>query len=82
MKLSSTALDNSNGITPVNTDIERIQGGCRDRLEVWANVIEAGLASWLLEREIGPAFLAPIIVVCYDYPDNNCANTSTFVTPP
>lgn len=62
-ELSITALDNSAAVTLMSTDIERIQGGCRDLHEIWANVIEAGLASWLLERELGLAFLAPIIVV-------------------
>lgn len=62
-ELSITALDNSAAVTLMSTDIERIQGGCRDLHEIWANVIEAGLASWLLKRELGLAFLAPIIVV-------------------
>ena len=47
----------------MTTDIDRIQGGCRDLHDIWANVIEAGLASWLLETELGFAFLAPIVVV-------------------
>ena len=62
-QLSITALDNSAAVTLMSTDVERIQGGCRDLHEIWANVIEAGLASCLLERELGLAFLAPIIVV-------------------
>ena len=62
-QLSITALDNSAAVTLMSTDVEKIQGGCRDLHEIWANIIEAGLASYLLERELGLAFLAPIIVV-------------------
>lgn len=62
-ELSIKAIAFSTAVTLMSTDIERIQGGCRDLHEIWANVIEAGLANWLLERELGFAFLAPIVVV-------------------
>ena len=62
-QLSLTALDDSAAVTLMSTDIEGIQNGCRSLHEVWANTMEAGLASWLLERELGLAFLPPIVVV-------------------
>lgn len=62
-KLSSSSIENTATVTLMSTDIEKIQGGCRDLHEVWANTIEVALASWLLERQIGVSFLAPIVVV-------------------
>ncbi len=62
-ELSLTALDDSAAVTLMSTDIEKIQNGCRNLHEAWANTIEVGLASWLLKRELGLAFLAPIVVV-------------------
>lgn len=53
----------SSAITLVNSDVMRIQGGFRDLHECWASVVEVAIASWLLERKLGAAFVAPIIVV-------------------
>jgi ABC-type bacteriocin/lantibiotic exporter with double-glycine peptidase domain len=47
----------------MNSDIMGIQGGFRDVHELWASVIESAIASWLLYRQLGPAFLAPTIIV-------------------
>ena len=60
---SLTVLHDSAAVTLMSTDVAKIRTGCQYLHEVWANTIEAGLASWLLERELGLAFLAPIAVV-------------------
>ncbi|KAH8666519.1 putative ABC multidrug transporter [Xylariales sp. PMI_506] len=59
------AADNeeSASITLMSTDIERIRLGFRPIHQIWANVIEVALASWLLYQELGAAFVAPIVVV-------------------
>lgn len=47
----------------MSTDVERIRQGVIYVHEVWAGIIETAIASFLLYRSLGIAFLAPIIVV-------------------
>lgn len=54
---------NTSAITLMNSDVSLIQGGMRDLHECWASIIEIGMASWLLYRQIGVAFIAPILVI-------------------
>jgi len=58
-----TASGDSAALTLMSADVERIISGCLSMHEFWANTIEVGLACWLLSRQIGPAFVAPLIVV-------------------
>ncbi|CAK7227110.1 hypothetical protein SBRCBS47491_006458 [Sporothrix bragantina] len=57
------AADDAAAITLMSTDIERIRTGLMIINEYWANIIQVGLASWLLHREIGAAFAAPLVVI-------------------
>ncbi|KAI1348175.1 ABC transporter [Xylaria sp. FL0043] len=50
-------------VTLMGTDVERIYTGLRLMHEVWASLIQIAIAAWLLYRQIGLAFLAPLIVV-------------------
>jgi ATP-binding cassette, subfamily C (CFTR/MRP), member 1 len=59
-EISLTALDNSAAVTLMSTDVERIVMGLRSMHEFWANLIQVGIATWLLQRELGLACLAPI----------------------
>lgn len=62
-ELNSTHLD-TNILTLMSTDIERVtQGGLYPIHDIWANTIEVILASWFLHRQLGAAFIAPILVV-------------------
>jgi ABC-type multidrug transport system fused ATPase/permease subunit len=61
-QVSSHKLDDA-VLTLMSTDVSRVVGGIQNVHEVWANTIEVALAAWLLEREIGAAFVAPIVVV-------------------
>lgn len=61
-QVSSHTLDDS-VLTLMSTDISRVVGGIQNVHEVWANTIEVALAAWLLERQLGAAFVAPIVVV-------------------
>ncbi|KAF9768848.1 hypothetical protein IL306_013808 [Fusarium sp. DS 682] len=56
-------VNDSAALTLMNSDIERIKMGLLPLHEYWANVIEVILASWLLEKQIGAAFAAPIVVI-------------------
>lgn len=63
IELSSTHLD-TNILTLMSTDVERIaQGGLYPLHDIWANTAEVILASWFLHRQLGSAFIAPILVV-------------------
>lgn len=46
----------------MGTDIEKIALSLRQVHEVWASVIEIALALWLLERQMGAAFVAPAVL--------------------
>ena len=46
--------------TLVSADIERIQFGVRELHEIWANVISAAIALFLIERAIGVAMVAAL----------------------
>ncbi|KAH8589323.1 P-loop containing nucleoside triphosphate hydrolase protein [Bisporella sp. PMI_857] len=59
-EISITALDNSAAVTLMSTDVERIVVGFKQVHEFWANFIQVGLATWLLQRELGVACVAPI----------------------
>lgn len=61
--LPTYGLDNSTAITLMNSDVNFIQEALNEIHETWANVIEVAIASWLLERQIGTAFVAPLVVI-------------------
>lgn len=52
----------TSAVTLMSTDVERVVQGLRNFHEAWANLIEVGLAIWLLERELQVASIAPVIV--------------------
>ncbi|KAL4960800.1 putative ABC multidrug transporter [Aspergillus stella-maris] len=59
--------DDSTALTLMSTDMERIRMGLRSVHETWASVIQAGLAAWMLYRQLGVAFIASmgVVVVCF-----------------
>jgi ATP-binding cassette subfamily C (CFTR/MRP) protein 1 len=50
-------------LTLMGVDIERIRLGFLNLHEFWANTIEVAIASWLLYRQVGAAFLATLVIV-------------------
>lgn len=58
-----SAADNSAALTLMSADVERIIRGLSNIHELWANTLEVALALWLLSRQIGASFVAPLIVV-------------------
>ncbi|KAK5991347.1 ABC transporter FGM5 [Cladobotryum mycophilum] len=65
--------DDSAAVTLMSADVERIRMGFMQVHEFWANPIQVALACWLLQRQLGAAFAAPIVVVLL------CAVSSTFL---
>ncbi|KAF5679393.1 abc transporter [Fusarium heterosporum] len=63
ISLHTAVANDSAALTLMNSDIERIKMGLMPIHEYWANTIEVIVASWLLERQLGAAFAAPIVVV-------------------
>ncbi|KAE9374191.1 canalicular multispecific organic anion transporter 1 [Stipitochalara longipes BDJ] len=61
-EISLTALDNSAAVTLMSTDVERIINGLRMMHEFWANLVQVCIATWLLQRELGVACVAPIAI--------------------
>lgn len=61
-ELSITAVDPSASMILMSADIERITTGWQTMNELWAAIIEIGLALYLLQRQLGAACAIPIAV--------------------
>ncbi|RBR10554.1 uncharacterized protein FIESC28_09418 [Fusarium coffeatum] len=60
--LSTTATDDSAAVTLMSSDVDVIVRAVREIHEFWANIIQLGIATWLLSTHIGYAASGPIIV--------------------
>lgn len=60
--LKSNDVDPSASLTLMSADIERITNGWQTMHEIWANIIEIGVAIYLLELQLGAACAIPIAV--------------------
>lgn len=57
--------EHSAAVTLMSTDIERIKLGFRMIHNVWAGVIQAALAGWMLYIRLGAVFAVPIGIVTF-----------------
>ncbi|KAM0467781.1 hypothetical protein ACHAP7_011585 [Fusarium lateritium] len=55
--------DDNAGITLMSTDIERIHLGLLPLHDIWAAIIQAALAGYMLYGQLGVVFVAPMAVV-------------------
>ncbi|KAF4340908.1 multidrug resistance-associated 1 [Fusarium beomiforme] len=62
LDLSITAFDESIAVTLMSADTETICLSFASIHEIWASPIECGVALYLLYRQLGMAFLAPMVV--------------------
>jgi len=62
MEISITALENSQAVSLMSTDLQQIVDGLKFVHELWANVIQIAVATWLLSREIGVACVSLLVV--------------------
>ncbi|KAJ5976667.1 hypothetical protein N7501_000009 [Penicillium viridicatum] len=60
--LSAVAVSDSAALTLMGTDVERIVQSLRLAHELWASILEVGIASWLLGRQVGVASIVPLII--------------------
>ncbi|MCJ1475167.1 hypothetical protein MMC13_003827 [Lambiella insularis] len=61
-EINLAALDKSSAITLMSTDIQRIEDGLMVFHDLWGNTAEVGIATWLLQKQLGAAFIIPITV--------------------
>lgn len=74
-ELSLGAIDNTSAaVTLMSADVERIVLGLKMGHEIWAGLFQVGLATWLLEGQLGIACLAPIIIAI------SCGFAATWVS--
>jgi ABC-type multidrug transport system fused ATPase/permease subunit len=54
-------------LTLMSTDMERIRMGIRTLHELWACLLQVGLAAWMLYRRLGVVFVAAIgiVILCF-----------------
>lgn len=61
--MSTSALAESEAVTLMNADVERITVGLRQSQELWASLYEIALAIYLLHKQISWAALTPLGVI-------------------
>lgn len=55
--------DDAAAVTLMSTDVERVRMGLMQFHEFWANPIQVAIACWLLQRQLGTAFVVPLVIV-------------------
>ncbi|KAF4817470.1 ABC transporter FUM19 [Colletotrichum siamense] len=64
-------------VTLMSTDVERVTQGLRVFHEAWANVVEVGIAVWLLQRELHTGSIAPVAIAIACFLVTLCVNKFT-----
>jgi hypothetical protein len=62
LKLNKNKLGDSQAVTLIGTDVERICNSLQAFHECWVSVIEVTLAVYLLERQVGLTCVVPTVV--------------------
>lgn len=62
LQMNISASTNAKTLTLMSADCERITRGLMDLHELWANLTQVALATWLIETQLGVACVAPIAV--------------------
>jgi len=63
MKTRTVDLQETTAVALMGTDVERIAYNFLQFHEIWASIIEIGVAIWLLEQQVFLACLAPVVVI-------------------
>ncbi|KAF2181846.1 hypothetical protein K469DRAFT_740732 [Zopfia rhizophila CBS 207.26] len=63
LTMNSSVLKESEAVTLMNADVERITTGLRQVQELWASSFEIALSVWLLHKQISWAALTPLGVI-------------------
>lgn len=70
LEITSPNVSPMAGITLIGTDVETIIVGMNMIHELWASVVEIGIATWLIYRELGAACAMPIALAIGLSPSN------------
>jgi ATP-binding cassette subfamily C (CFTR/MRP) protein 1 len=62
MEVGSVDINGTKIVTLMSTDCEVVVRGLLAMHELWASVVQVGLAVWLIQRELGIACLGPIAI--------------------
>ena len=54
-------VNESSAMTLMSTDVEQIANSLQFVNDIWANLLQVGFATWLLERQLGIACVAPLV---------------------
>lgn len=77
-ELNLATRDSSSSVTLMSTDVERTIRGLLDLHEFWANVVQVGICTWLIQIEVGLACLVPVGVALIAF--GTTVSLSTFTT--
>lgn len=66
-KLTIANSGNNAALTLMSTDWERIYEGFQPVHDIWVSLIQVGLASWMLYRQLGLIFLVPLGIVLFSF---------------
>lgn len=64
---SKDLFEESKAVTLISADTERITNAMKNLHEFWAESIQVVVALWLLQRQLGVAFVVPLIVTTCKY---------------
>jgi hypothetical protein len=62
MMLKANDLKDAKAVTLMGTDMDRILNAINNLHETWAAIIQAGMAIWLLERQVHVACMVPTFI--------------------
>lgn len=62
LQMNNSASMSAKTVTLMSADCERIVRGMIDLHELWANITQVALATWLIEVQLGVACVAPVAV--------------------
>jgi len=63
LQMRTADLGDITAVALMGTDVERITAGLQQLHEMWASLLEIGIACWLLEGQLSLACIAPIVLV-------------------
>jgi len=63
LSLRSVDAGDITAVAVMSTDVERIVDGLQTLHETWASLLDIAVAVWLLERQMGLACVAPVVLV-------------------
>lgn len=66
-RIQIAAADDKAAVTLMSTDVDRIVTGLREIHELWANLIQIAIATYLLEIELSYACIAPMVVAALSF---------------